>query len=288
MNPIKTYSNVNRSNHQKHFGISRMETIYEKNKGNVDDPHRHEFYTVLLVKKAKGKHIIDFQEFELTNQQVYFVGPGQVHQVIEQEKSEGFSMVFSVEFLLENNIPLSFIDDLNLFYDYGESPPILLKNIDLEKLSFFAEEMFQLNYSETPLKEQSIGAYLKLFLIHCKNLCSVTEDNLQKIEAGNHILKEFRALVEQHFTNWHSTTQYAEALNITPDHLNRTIKSLIGKTAKEYIQSRINIAAQRMLFFSDLSTKEIGYELGFTEPSHFSAFFKKCTGTSPSKYKKAH
>lgn len=265
-----------------------MHSIYQKNKGKIDDPHRHDFYTVLLVQKGDGKHIIDFQEFELTNNQVYFIAPGQVHQVIEKSGSEGYSMVFSSDFLLENNIPLSFIDDLNLFYDYGESPPINLDEASLEKLTFFAEEIYQLNHSQTPLKEQSIGAYLKLFLIYCKNLNTSTDDNLQKIEAGNHILKAFRNLVEQHYTQWHSTSQYAEALHITPDHLNRTIKSLIGKTAKEYIQTRINIAAQRMLHFSDLSTKEIGYELGFTEASHFSAFFKKCNGSSPSNYKKTH
>ena len=94
-----------------------------------------------------------------------------------------------------------------------------------------------------------------------------------------------KALVEANYQNWHASSQYAEALHITPDHLNRTVKSLIGKTAKEYIQSRITVAAKRMLYFSDQSNKEIGYALGFSEPGNFSAFFKKCTGQSPSDFK---
>ncbi len=62
-------------------------------------------------------------------------------------------------------------------------------------------------------------------------------------------------------------------------------RNSIGKTSKELIQSRISIEAKRMLYFSDLSIKEIGYELGFSEPANFSAFFKNCTGMSPSTFR---
>jgi AraC-like DNA-binding protein len=58
-----------------------------------------------------------------------------------------------------------------------------------------------------------------------------------------------------------------------------------GKTAKEHIQARIALEAKRLLHFSDLSVKEIGFQLGFPEPANFSAFFKKCTGSSPSNFK---
>jgi AraC-like DNA-binding protein len=63
------------------------------------------------------------------------------------------------------------------------------------------------------------------------------------------------------------------------------VKSLSGKTAKDFIQSRIIIEAKRMLYFTELSLKEIGYQLGFSEPANFSAFFKKSTGKSPSLFR---
>ncbi|MCF6350451.1 MAG: helix-turn-helix domain-containing protein, partial [Flavobacteriaceae bacterium] len=134
-------------------------------------------------------------------------------------------------------------------------------------------------------KQQAIGASLKLFLIYCNNLCTVPKENTQLIQAGQSILKKFKNAVEKYHIEWHSSSEYANHLNITPDHLNRTIKSLIGKTAKEYIQTRISIAAKRLLYFTDLSTKEIAYQLGFSEASNFSAFFKKCTQLSPSKFR---
>jgi AraC family transcriptional activator of pobA len=286
MNPVKIYRQVNRDNHSISFAISRMGDIYKKLKGTLIEPHRHDFYTVLLVKKAKGKHIVDFNEYELGTNQIHFVGPGQVHHVIEEEASSGYAMIFSTEFLLENNIPLSFISDLNLFNNYGQSPPMELNVSQQEQLAVYCEEMITWNQSTLKFQEEAIGALLRLFLIRSNNLCTAPNDYVQNTEVVSPILKKFKELVESHYFKWHRTSEYANGLNITPDHLNRTIKSLIGKTAKEYIQGRIIIAAKRMLYFSELSSKQIGFELGFEESSNFSAFFKKHTTKSPTVFRK--
>ena len=286
VNEIKTYQQINRQDISSTFGISKMENYFIKRKGIKGDPHRHNYYTVLLVKKANGKHFIDFNEYELANNQVFFVSPGQVHQVIEYDQPFGYILTFSTQFLINNNIPLSFIEDLNLFNDYGNAQPMKLNKDQTDKLASYCEEILHFNNSDLKFKEQGIGASLKLFLIYCNNLCTLPKDNIQLVQAGYSILKNFKNAVENHHSEWHSSTEYAQFLNITADHLNRTIKSLIGETAKEYIQTRISIAAKRLLYFSDLSTKEIAYQLGFSEASNFSAFFKKCTNQSPSEFRK--
>lgn len=283
---IKTYNQVNRNNNSASFGISKMEDIYTTRKGILDEPHRHDFFTILLVNHAKGKHIIDFYEYDLRPQQVYFISPGQVHQVIEEEKSIGYSLVFSASFLTENNISIDFIENLNLFHDYASSPPLSLKKEDFDVLNGYCKSISQTYQSDMTFKAQSIGSWLKLFLIQCNNSCAYDDQTIEQPDAKHLILKTFKSKINEKYKAWHDTTSYANDLNITPDHLNRTIKTLTGKTAKEHIQSRIIIAAKRMLYFSSLSTKEIGYALGFTEPAHFSSFFKKCEGISPSQFKK--
>lgn len=286
MNTIKIYQKVNSEKENVSFGISKMEDIYIKRSGKVDEPHRHNYYTVIIINKAKGLHKIDFNTYELSNKQIFFVAPGQVHQVIETEKSLGFAMTFSNQFLVESSIPLSFIDSLNLFQNYGQSPPLIPNKERFDAIEQFTNQIFKLFNSDVKMKSLSIGAFLKLFLIECNNICAINPIESDIDISGNNLIRTFKKAVDNNYKKEHSTTYYANRLYITPDHLNRTFKAKIGKTAKEYIQARIITEAKRLLYFTDLSNKEIAYELGFNEPANFSAFFKKHTQLSPSNFKR--
>lgn len=285
MELIKKYSHTHPENEALSFNIKRMEDVYDITQGRPDEAHRHDYYIILLVKQASGKHIIDFNEFELSKNQMYFLSPGQVHQIIENEKSYGHILTFSSQFLIENGIEKCFIDDLYIFNDYGMNPPLQLTDIEFEKFSLIAEEVYEFEVTNRKFKYQAIGALLKLLLIQSNNVCSLSEDsNTQNTQASVSLLRTFKELLETNFESWHMVSQYAEELHITPDYLNASLKSLTGTGAKEHIQNRILIAAKRLLKFSDLNTKEISYQLGFSDPANFSIFFKKHTGISPSKF----
>lgn len=282
---IKIYPHVNPNDERVSFRISRMEDYTHKRQESTEEPHRHDFYTVLITKEAKGIHSIDFNAYELSNNQIFFISPGQVHQLIEYQPPKGYVIVFTKDFLLNNSISDYLISDLNLFNSYSNRPPLDATTI-FPIIKRFCEEMLTL-YRTQNLKYQyqSIGAYLKLLLIQCNNSCTCKEEHTQLTEAGTSKLKQFKDLLEKQFKDWHSVGQYADALNVTSDHLNRVVKSLTGKSSKEHIQDRIVVAAKRMLYFSSASAKEIAYDLGFGEPAHFSQFFKKKIGVSPSQFR---
>ena len=65
METVKIYQNVYSESGDMSFGIFRMEDIYIEQNGKPDEPHRHSYYTVLIVKQAKGVHKVDFNRYFL-------------------------------------------------------------------------------------------------------------------------------------------------------------------------------------------------------------------------------
>ena len=271
------------------FVMRTMEEIELRQEGIADDPHRHNYYSIIWSFTATGKHIIDFHEYSIEPRAIFFVNPGQVHQVITDPGPKGLVILFTLEFLQKNSIHEEFISNLRLFRDSDETPPLPLDETVSNHLKTFADEMNKALKSPDEMKFEIIGAYLKLFLIECNKACSLfPESNTQNIEVGRSLVQRFKGLVEQHFSEWHQVQDYAKELNVSPGYLNEVISSAIQKPAKEYIQNRLILETKRLSLFTSKSNKEIGYELGFGDPSHFSKFFKTFTGNSIGEFREAH
>jgi AraC family transcriptional activator of pobA len=262
-----------------------MEDIYEQAQGKTDVPHRHDYYTVLLVERAHGSHVIDYESYPFQGPEVFFVSPGQVHQVALAEKPKGCAFTFSRDFLVENNIPESFISNINLFKAFGNSPPLKLDEDTFVRLVRIVTEMESCLPLELNYRNRALGALLQLFLIYCNNSAELDTGQLDEENPGVCILRDFKKLVDIRYADWHKVSNYASEIHITRKHLSQTVKNLTGKSAKEIIQDRLLLEAKRLLVHTDMSVKEIAYETGFEEPLHFSAFFKKKSGTSPSSFR---
>jgi len=134
-------NHIERREPRVNFQLQKMEVIYDKAKGQSDIPHRHDYYTVLLVESAKGMHIVDFNEHAISDSELHFVSPGQVHQVNLSEKPKGWVITFSKDFLAENNIKESFITNINLFQPFDNSPPLKINKETRVKLKHILDEI---------------------------------------------------------------------------------------------------------------------------------------------------
>ena len=78
--------------------------------------------------------------------------------------------------------------------------------------------------------------------------------------------------------------EFSEAVGMSRMQLHRKLKALTGLSATEFVRSqRLKLAAS-LLRSSNASVSDIGYQVGFNDPSYFTRCFKEAYGCSPTEY----
>lgn len=100
------------------------------------------------------------------------------------------------------------------------------------------------------------------------------------------IVRSFNLLVEKNFRKFHQVQDYASMLNKSPKTLTNLFAKYSHDAPLQVIKNRIVLEAKRLLKYSNKTSKEIAFDLGFEEPASFSRFFKNQVGESPSVFQK--
>lgn len=101
----------------------------------------------------------------------------------------------------------------------------------------------------------------------------------------NHIASNFLRLAQEHFRRERFLTFYADKLQITPKHLSRTVKTVTGISASEWIDRLVILEAKVLLKSSSLNIQQIADSLNFPSQSFFGKYFKKNVGVSPKEFR---
>jgi AraC-like DNA-binding protein len=84
------------------------------------------------------------------------------------------------------------------------------------------------------------------------------------------------------------TLQFAASLvNRSPRSLQRDLSNAGSSYRDLVLEVRFERACQ-LLRLSDIKVQDIAFELGYTEPAHFTRFFENVAGVSPRKYRHLH
>ncbi len=114
-----------------------------------------------------------------------------------------------------------------------------------------------------------------------------TPKNKAKSVRATHICSEFMVLVKEHFRTEHSASFYSDKLDITERYLYMTVRAVTGHSAAYWIDFYILAEAKMLLNHTNLSILEVSEKLNFHSQSDFGKFFKRMTGVSPLRYRKA-
>ncbi len=103
--------------------------------------------------------------------------------------------------------------------------------------------------------------------------------------AGSDLYCEFRALLDKDVIDQRAVSYYAAQIGCSPRTLSRACQRDAGRSPKQLIDEAVVLAAQRLLGLPDTTIAQTAEALGFLEPTNFTKFFKRVSGSSPSEWK---
>jgi AraC family transcriptional activator of pobA len=249
------------------------------------------FYTVFL-KEIKcgdlryGCNYYDYQEGTLV-----FIAPGQVigENNDEYYQPKGYALIFHPD-LIRGTALGRHISEYTFFsYEVHEALHLSERERQIV-LDCFAKIEFELNHTIDKHSKTLIASNIELFLNYCTRFYDrqfITRDDAHK-----GILERFETLLNDYFQSdkpqtlgLPSVAYCAGQLHLSANYFGDLVKKETGKSAQEYIQSKLMDVAKEKIFDTSKSVSEIAYGLGFKYPQHFTRLFKQRVGYSPNEYR---
>lgn len=257
--------------------------IYIRNLGNcppsyLNDPGRKDFFEIVWLKNEDALHALKDTDLDAKGDWIYLIPPYRVHQLNKAGKN-GELISFKRDMLEEEDKEF-LLDLFKIFNVQGEFSCLRLNEAAAAELSGIFS-LLEKEYEKNSMT--MVKALLKVFLL---KLIQVKEHDFTSQDIHQKRVYEFLMLLESNYQQVRNTDFYAGKLGISSKRLNQILKEKLDKTGMQLIHDRIILEAKRSIIHSEVTIKEIAYELGFSDRPYFSRFFKKQTGQTPEEFQK--
>ena len=221
-----------------------------------------------------------------------FIAPGQIVEVEDFGQNfqpKGYVLMFHPDLIHGTSLGRH-IHDYS-FFGYQSNEALHLSERERKIiLDCFSKIEYELEHAIDKHSKRLIVANIELFLNYCIRFYDrqfITRDNVHKgiLERFEHLLNEYFQSDKPLTIGLPSVAHCASELNLSASYFGDLIKKETGKTAQEYIQSKVIDMAKERISDQSKSVSEIAYELGFKYPQHFTRLFKQKVGQSPYEYR---
>lgn len=256
---------------------------------------RAEYFSFILTKKGSGVYKLDDNTFPFGNKSIYFTNPGHIKSYELFSSKEAQIIMLTEKFLQENVHPEIYSEFPFLLAEIV--PPNEQTETEFKELEMLFDQVDFEFKNDSKYKDKIIGNMILVLLMKIKERFWANYNPLVEGEHSSRIVKSFKKILESEFKKILGNKQgqvklqaqyFAEQLNLHPNYLNSVLKSKTGRTLSDWISQRALSVSKSLLVDSSLSLKEISYLLGYSEPTHFSRFFKKNTKLSPRAFRAAN
>ncbi len=271
------------------FHVRRFASFnFQRTEGDgAERPHRHEFHELIWIRRGSGQQLIDGTAVRLQSRMLSLILRGQVHQFVRASGLDGLVIRFTDELLPGDGfridaLPPQLLRELDTANHKQRFAPDQARVIDALCDMVWAEHLLAGDGSGS---RQALGHLVSMLLIHFQRARSQNERLARPAARHTGVYHQFMTLLEAEFCRHHEVSYYADRLHLTSRQLSQQVSQVLGMPAKRVIEQRLVTEAKRLFRFSDLSSKEIAYRLGYDDPAYFSRVFSRITRLSPRKYR---
>lgn len=252
-------------------------------------PLRSAFYRISITVTGTLDMQIDLEHYRHQARTLSFTFPDQIflkHNI--SADASGYYMLFNERFL-EELLPGARLQEEFPFLSGTGAPIFQVTEEELAAIVALVKQIDQEVRGERQERGKAVQLYLYLLLLEAKR--SYLRQGLDKpvpVAAGPALAGRFKKLVKTHFLTTRTVADYAALLAVSPNHLNKVVKEVTGKTASDSISELLVQEAKSLLRYTDNSIAEIAYRLDFSDPASFNRFFKGGTGETPLAWRNRH
>ncbi len=264
----------------ENFHINRIEEVLSVMQFPIP-PHRKKVIDLFIVRKGHSERTKGLVKYRVNERQIFVLPPFQIteHHSISED-IEGFYLHFSPELFekYKQDFALNKFEILDFFIN----PVIDFNEESFNRINVLCEHLMTIYHSNSFDEEEAV--YYILIILK-----EISKQKIQKIPVktmAHQIVQTYLELLSKHIYEINKVTEFAEKLNITPNHLNKCCKQILGISAQEKLNEMLILEIKTLINYSNLSLAEIGEKLLKQNPSNFSRFFKNNTGLTPFQYKK--
>lgn len=287
---VKKHKNIkfeNQQNPRATFDLIRLEDLFNRTdlSHSIDEMHLVEFYILLFIESGVGEHTIDFTDYKCKAGTILTVRKDQIHKFVKSDSLKGALLLFTDDFLVSYLEKLEAQKSLQLFNELLGVPKIQLSKLAFTEIVDLIErikkEYFDIN------DDYSLGIIRSELHILIAKLYRIKAQQAQIVPTRKYLndFITFQRLVEQKANETSRVQDYAKEMGLSTKTLNNITKSILNKTAKEFIDEICTKQIKRLLINTKLSIKEIAYTSGFEETTNFYKYFKRQTTMTPEAFR---
>ena len=267
------------------FETVDLADFFGRNFEKLTTVHRAGFYEIIWFHTGNVTIWVDFEPIQIEANAVLFLDKDVVKRIDNVSTPKGRAILFTDGFYCRTEADTRYLRNSILFNDLFSIAPLKVEMHVQWLTGLFDQMSDELGKKKDAFQDDILKNLLHNFLLQSERIKRTQDFAEVKKGVDLDYTMRLKELLDQGYKTQKQVAHYAGKLNITEKRLNQATGKVLGKTPKEIIDDRVNLEARRMLGHTKSSVKEIGFSLGFEEPTNFIKYFKKHNGATPSEFR---